>query len=164
MAASPDERRFATRRDSRILRGYAYEEIAVGTWSHEPFCNDSANDWAYGLEEHTDFSLVVEAIQNVLATGDDYLDADLAEEAIAAAEVLATSIGRGTQRDGYTKKVETWLASITAKPAPGLLTAAQHALARILDADSELRELWEESDDFASWESSVKALQAALQS
>ena len=71
----------------------------MGTWSHEPFGNDSANDWAYGLEGLDDFSLVVEAIQNVLATGDDYLDADLAVEAIAAAEVLAKAIGRGTQSD-----------------------------------------------------------------
>lgn len=134
----------------------------MGAWSHEPFGNDSANDWAYGLEGLNDFSLVVEAIQNVLATGDDYLDADLAVEAIAAAEVLAKTIGRGTQSDTYTKKVDAWLASISAKPAPGLLTAAQHALTRILEADSELRELWEESDDFASWESSVKALQTAL--
>ncbi len=44
----------------------------------------------------------------------------------------------------------------------GLLTAAYHALARILEPDSELRELWEESDDFASWESSVQALRTAL--
>lgn len=134
----------------------------MGTWSHEPFGNDSANDWACGLEGLDDFSLVVEAIQNVLATGDDYLDVDLAVEAIAAAEVLAKAIGRGTQSDAYTEKVDAWLAAITAKPAPGLLTAAYHALARILEPDSELRELWEESDDFASWESSVKALQNAL--
>ena len=23
----------------------------MGTWSHEPFGNDAANDWAYGLED-----------------------------------------------------------------------------------------------------------------
>jgi len=26
----------------------------MGTWSHEPFGNDDANDWAYRLEEEED--------------------------------------------------------------------------------------------------------------
>ncbi len=30
----------------------------MGVWSHEPFGNDTANDWAYGLEETTDLSYV----------------------------------------------------------------------------------------------------------
>lgn len=38
----------------------------MGTWSHEPFGNDSANDWAYDLEDQSDLSLVVGAIQAVL--------------------------------------------------------------------------------------------------
>ncbi len=77
----------------------------MGTWSHEPFGNDSANDWAYDLEDQSDLSLVVGAIQAVLDNGDDYLDSDLAVEAVAAAEVLAKMLGRGTQSDAYTEKV-----------------------------------------------------------
>lgn len=134
----------------------------MGTWSHEPFGNDSACDWAYGLSEHKDFSLVAEAIQNVLENSQDYLDADLAVEAIAAAEVLAKAMGRGTQTDAYTADVDTWLRSIADKPSSELLTKTQDALTRITGSDSELRGLWEESDDFGSWESSVKALQKAI--
>jgi hypothetical protein len=29
-------------------------------------------------------------------------------------------------------------------------------------SDSELKELWEETDEYESWESSIKALQSAL--
>jgi hypothetical protein len=134
----------------------------VGTWSHEPFGNDTASDWAYDLEEQKNFSLVAQAIQGVLDNGADYLDADLAVEAIAAAEVLAKALGRGTQTDAYTEKVDAWLASIKAKPSADLLSGAQAALARIMGPDSELRELWEESDDFEDWVSSVKALQSAV--
>lgn len=61
----------------------------MGAWSHEPFGNDTACDWAYGLDEQRDFSLADKAIQAVLDNGNDYLDSDLASEAIAAAEVLA---------------------------------------------------------------------------
>ena len=134
----------------------------MGTWSHEPFGNDTASDWAYDLEEQKDFFLVAQAIQGVLDNDEDYLDADLAVEAIAAAEVLAKALGRGTQTDAYTEKVDAWLASIKAKPSADLLSGAQAALARIMGPDSELKELWEDSEDFENWVSSIKALQTAL--
>jgi len=134
----------------------------MGAWSHEPFGNDTACDWAYGLDEQRDFSLVAQAIQAVLDNGSDYLDSDLASEAIAAAEVLAKALGRGTQTDSYTEEVDAWVKSIAAKPSQDLLSKANGALTRIMGSDSELRELWEESDDFGSWESSIKALQSAV--
>lgn len=132
----------------------------MGTWPHEPFGNDSANDWAYDLEECTDFSLVISALKRA-ADSEGYLDADAAVDAVAAAEVLAKALGRGTQSDVYTEKLDAWLASISATPSPELSVLAQRALARVLAPESELRELWEDSDDFAQWESSVVALQTA---
>ena len=134
----------------------------MGAWSHEPFGNDTACDWAYGLAETRDFSLVAQTIQNVLDNGADYLDSDLASEAIAASEVLAKALGRGTQADAYTEELDAWLTSIPIQPSLDLRSNAHTALARILAQDSELKELWEESDDFGSWESSVKALQLAV--
>jgi hypothetical protein len=134
----------------------------MGTWSHESFGNDTACDWAYGLVETRDFSLVARAIQEVLENGPDYLDFDLAAEAVAATEVLAKVRGRGTQADAYTEKVDHWLKSVPAAPAPELFVKAGQALHRILGEDSELRELWEESEDFESWQASMHALQAAL--
>ena len=134
----------------------------MGAWSHEPFGNDTACDWAYGLDEQRDFSLVAKAIQAVLDHGSDYLESDLASEAVAATEVLAKALGRGTQTDSYTEEVDAWVKSIGTKPSQDLLSKANGALTRILGRDSELRQLWEESDDFGSWESSIKALQSAV--
>lgn len=134
----------------------------MGAWSHEPFGNDTACDWAYGLDGQRDFSLVAKALQAVLDNGSDYLDSDLASEAIAAVEVLAKALGRGTQTDSYTEEVDAWVESIAAKPSQDLLLKANGALTRIMGPDSELRELWEESDDFGSWGSSIKALQSAV--
>jgi hypothetical protein len=135
----------------------------VGTWSHLPFGNDTANDWAYDLEVTKDFSHVAKAIQAVLEVGeDDYLDADVAAEAVGAAEVLAKALGHGTQRDAYTEKVEVWLQSVKVKPSKKLIADAQLALARILGDESELRDLWEEGHGLATWEGTIHALQAAL--
>ena len=132
----------------------------MGTWSHEPFGNDTAADWAFGLEGRKDFSLIEAALRQA-GESDGYLDADVAVEAIAAAEVLAHAKGRGTQSDAYTEPVEHWLRSLQVSPPPGLYTLAQRALARVLGPGSELRELWEESDEFPQWEQSVVALQSA---
>lgn len=134
----------------------------MGTWSTEPFGNDSACDWAYDLETHTDFSLVEAVLRRVIDTGDDYLDEDLAVEAIAAAEVLAKSRGRGTQTDAYTERVDAWLAGLTVSPDAALFALARQALARILAPDSELLELWEESDEAGEWRAAMRRLQTAL--
>ncbi|UJJ30514.1 DUF4259 domain-containing protein [Halopseudomonas maritima] len=134
----------------------------MGAWSHNPFGNDTACDWAYGLDERRDFSLITEAIQAVLDNGSDYLDSDLASEAVAAAEILAKALGRSTQTDSNSEEVDAWIKSITAKPSQDLLSKTNGALVRFMGPDSELRELWEESEDFGSWESSIKALQSAL--
>lgn len=134
----------------------------MGAWSCEPFGNDSACDWAYDLAERRDFSLVEDAIRAVLDSGDDDLDGDLAVEAIAAAEVLAKALGRGTQTDAYTERVDEWLRTVSAKPSAALIADARRALDRILGPQSELNELWEESEDHAEWIAAVRAQQAAL--
>jgi len=132
----------------------------MGAWSHEPFGNDDANDWAYGLEDTKDLSLVEGAIDRVLQTN-GYLEAPEASEAIAAVEVLAKLLGKGTQSDAYTEKVDEWVKSISLRPSPSLLAKANQALERILGEDSELCELWSESDS-TEWAASIKALQGAI--
>lgn len=134
----------------------------MGTWSHEPFGNDDAIDWSYGLQDTKDFSLIEQAIQRVLDCGPEYLDADTAVQAVAAAEIIAKALGRGTQSDSYTEEVDAWLKSVSSVPTPDLRSRAHQALSRILGPDSELKELWEESEDLESWESSVRLLQSAV--
>jgi hypothetical protein len=36
----------------------AQKEMTMGAWSHEPFGNDDAGDWAYGLDESRDLGLI----------------------------------------------------------------------------------------------------------
>ena len=68
----------------------------MGAWSHEPFGNDTANDWADELEESSDFSIVEKAFNQIIESAEEYIDADIACEAYAAAEVLAQALGKGT--------------------------------------------------------------------
>lgn len=134
----------------------------MGTWSHESFGNDTANDWAYELEDATDFSVIEAALQVALDEGDEYLDADLVMEAIAAVEVIAKRLGKGTQSDVYTEKVDQWLETISEQPSDDVLSLAKRVLERIVADDSELKELWLESDEYELWLGNIQQLKDAL--
>ena len=134
----------------------------MGAWSHEPFGNDTANDWAYDLETTKDFSHIEAALDRVLESGTEYLEASSAEEAVAAIEVIAKLLGRGTQADAYTEKVDTWVKSIKQKPGTALLQKAQRSIDRILAKDSELLELWQDGEDTEKWRTSMNQLKEAV--
>jgi len=133
----------------------------MGTWSGEPFGNDGACDWSYDLIERRDLSALDEAFDRVIEA-DDYVDGADGEEAVAAAEVVAKLLGRGTQTDAYTEDVDKWVASSEIAPSPGLIGKAVRALDLIVGDQSELAELWDESDDSDEWRSGIARLRAAL--
>lgn len=133
----------------------------MGAWSHEPFGNDDANDWAYGLEEAKDLGLIESTLDKVLES-EGYLEAPAASEAVGAVEVIAKLLGQGTQTDAYTEKVDEWVNTVGLNPSPALLAKASRTLDRILSDDSELRELWEE-EGTGDWESSIANLKKAIE-
>jgi hypothetical protein len=127
----------------------------MGAWSIESFGNDTAGDWAFGLEEASDLSLVRETIQKVLDAGDEELDADAASEAIAAVEIIARLKGNFGPRDSFSEPADTWVKAHPQQPPQDLVDLAVQALDRVLVQPSELLDLWEESDEFEAWKSSV---------
>ena len=132
----------------------------MGAWSHEPFSNDDANDWAYGLEDAKDLGLIESALDKVLES-EGYVEAPEASEAVGAVEVIAKLLGRGTQSDAYTEKIDEWVNTVGLKPSSSLLAKASRTLDRILSDDSELRELWQE-EGTGDWESSIAKLKKAI--
>lgn len=134
----------------------------MGAWGVLAFDNDEANDWAYGLEETDDLSVVQSALAAVDAAGADYLDADTATEALAACEVLARLKGRPGYKNAYTEKVDNWVSSHPIKPDPQIIKQADGAIDRILAEKSELLELWDESDNAEEWRGAVSDLRNRL--
>jgi hypothetical protein len=132
----------------------------MGAWSHEPFGNDDANDWAYELEDVRDLSFVERAIDEALNT-EEYLEAPEGSNAVAAVEVLAKLLGKGTQSDSYTEKVDEWVKSVSITPSPELIDKAKRVLVRVVGENSELQELWGEAGS-DEWAASIKALQVAI--
>lgn len=134
----------------------------MGTWSSDPFGNDTALDWAFSLEEVDDLSLIEETIQKVLDTGDEYLEATVAEEAIVAADTVARLKGKFYTRDAATQPIDGWVTKHRLKPSPELVKSCLTALDRILTDPSELKDLWSEGDDFEEWRSQILALKIRL--
>ncbi len=132
----------------------------MGAWANDPFGNDTALDWVYGLEDAEDLSLIEATIQTVLDAGDEYLEAPAGDEAIAAADVIARLKGRFYARSSYTESVDRWVAAHPIKPSPELVSKALKALDRILTEPSELLELWEGNDD---WRQQIAALKERLE-
>jgi hypothetical protein len=129
----------------------------MGAWGISAFDNDNANDWAYGLEETADLSLVESALAAV-EQAEEYLEAPEACHALAACEVLARLKGRPGYTNAFTEKVDQWVAAHPLTPPAALVCRALSAIDRILGADSELCELWGDSDDDAHWLAAVEDL------
>lgn len=135
----------------------------MGVWSHEPFGNDTANDWAYGLEGKQDLSWIDDAFVTLINAGDDYIDADIGCEAHAAVEVLAKILGEGTQSDTYTEKVENWIADIAIVPDRNLIEKGLQIIDLIIRDNSELKELWQEAEeDYILWLQNLDMLKNIL--
>ena len=100
----------------------------MGTWAADPFGNDTACDWKYGIEETDDLSVIQRSITRVLEIGDEYLEAPEAEEAIAAADTLARLRGQFYVRNAYTESLDEWVAKHPIDPPQGLVDDAIRAM------------------------------------
>lgn len=131
----------------------------VGTWSGEPFGNDAAADFAWELDGQLRWTLVKEALRDVMHSH-GRIDADTASIAIAAAEVVAHGLGRPTQVDVYTASVVAFTKRAR-RPSRGLARFACRALAVATSSHSELTEQWRGQDGEA-WRLSNERLREAL--
>lgn len=128
----------------------------MGAWGADSFDNDTACDWTTELEESSDLSVVADALGCVIEIDDDeYLESDVACEAIAACEVIARLKGNTGKTDAYTEAVDKWVLAHPQKPSAELVASALATIDRILTADSELAELWEDDPE---WQSAMASL------
>jgi len=134
----------------------------MGTWAVDAFGNDDAADWASELDGAEDLDPLAAAIERVLEYGDDYLEAPDATVALAAIDVLACLLGRPATKSAYPEGVERWVAESELVPPPELVEQSLAVIARILGENSELKELWEDSDDHDDWLAAMADLRARL--
>jgi hypothetical protein len=138
----------------------------MGAWGWGSFENDEALDWVFELEQSKDLSVITGTLDANIDSDDDYLDATDCSMALAAAETVAALAGR--PEPSLPEEVARWVKdrqkessqegpfvdeSVTAK--------ARRAIEAIL-SDSELKELWEETDELEQWKATVTDLLVRL--
>lgn len=131
----------------------------MGAWDATSFGNDTANDWAYDLEDYEDLAYLIQTLQSIFSDEEEYLEAPLAEEAIAAAEVIAWLRGHPCPVNAYTEKIAAWVAAHPIPPPSEVVQLALSALDRIEGPESELAELWEDDPD---WTAAIANLRTRL--
>ena len=137
----------------------------MGAWSYEPFGNDTACDWAYELEESEGYTAIIDAFNQIIEMStEEYIDADIGCVAHAAAEVLVKSFGRGAEEEDLPEAVEKWLEQNKSKTNYALIPKAIRALDLLTSENSELDELWRDSDDYEQWVQNIDELKETLSS
>lgn len=128
----------------------------MGAWGTGSFENDTAADWLDDLNANPGLAYLQQAFS--LPAG--YLESDQACCALAAAEVVLALAGK--PRPGLHEAAKRWAAENSTLDPRTLKEAAASAIIRLLGSDSELDELWSDSEDYADWKADVEMLLGAI--
>jgi len=131
----------------------------MGVFGVGPFEDDDAADWAAVLVESDTIDSVTEALMALVLKTDSHLEAPACSRAVAAAEVVAALHGRFA--DDLPEEIRRWAATRLGSADAGLISTAAQAVTAVL-TDSELDELWKESDDYAAWRERMHDLSRRL--
>ncbi|MTI01861.1 DUF4259 domain-containing protein [Roseibium sp. RKSG952] len=133
----------------------------MGTWGPHSFENDTASDLLdqiRGYEQPVDQAEAVrESFGSVFSVADGYLDADEASAAVAGAEIVASALGQ--PRNGTTAPFDL---AASFKFYDDTIGMALAAVTRVTAGESELAELWDETDEADTWRDSITDLTSRL--
>lgn len=132
---------------------------AMGTWDIGHFDNDTAADFSGHLDDALESereTLVRSALTDTI-NSDEYLDSYEACTALVSAALIAAQLPGGTPiTTSYAPKKPLPVFS------PDLRPLAVQALDRVVAPNSELLELWEETEYGPAWRKGVADLKAVL--
>jgi hypothetical protein len=123
------------------------------------FESDDVLDWLDDFVETDDpIRFITYAVQALVKPSD--LDVDLCWEALAACEVIAAL--KGAPSPELPEGVQDWVGEHGFEEVQQLLSSALKAIEQIT-TKSELKDLWEDSDEFSGWLAVQTDLRARLQ-
>ena len=134
----------------------------MGAWGFRVFENDGAMDFAGGVADGGGVEAIEEIFDRVLDVGGEYLEASDAEEALMAAEIVTRIKGKPGAQATYFNEIDGWIAKTRPAASAALADKAKRVVARILGENSEMVELWQESDEFDAWKADVNGLLGRL--
>ncbi len=129
----------------------------MAAWGSGNFANDDAMDFLWDIKR-MDASQFEQLLKNA-AESSGYFKAPDASVAVAAAEVVAAL--KGAPAEEPPEELTAWVESAQSSDPAGLVDLALKA-ARRVKTDSELKDLWAESEEFETWLACIDDLEARL--
>jgi hypothetical protein len=135
----------------------------VGAWGIGTFENDTALDWTGDFEDDPSIT-ALEAAFETIAPG-TYAESDACSSALAAAELVAWAKHAGLPDFEPGTKTVRFLAALKSADVARLAAVAASTVTRI-GSESELQELWEESQENrpTAWHGVLAELRSRLTS
>jgi hypothetical protein len=120
----------------------------MGTWGVNTFDNDLALDWANMVIEEDDKELIIVALKEI-ANEEDYIEAPECIEALCAIETIAAL--KVNAYDLLPDAYKEWVENQGEHAFDETTIALAKKVLKRITSDSELLELWEESDYYQDW-------------
>ncbi|PQO31397.1 hypothetical protein C5Y96_13745 [Blastopirellula marina] len=127
----------------------------MGAWGHEIFDNDAACDWLDSLLVRDDLSSIELALDKVNQSADS-IDTATASAALAACETLARLRGRPGLHEASLDQLKHWTDHHNHLDTDHLVPLAMQTLARIQADDCQLKQQWQQSENFEKWVATVE--------
>ncbi|MBL8857807.1 MAG: DUF4259 domain-containing protein [Planctomycetes bacterium] len=131
----------------------------MGVFGTGSFDNDDALDWARTLEESRGLKVLKRTLREVLDAGDGVLEAQIALQGMAAAEVVAGL--NDSPADDLPEEIETWIEEQRGRSETDLSPLALEALERI-QVKCELIDQLKKCGEYDVWIAVVKDLEQRL--
>jgi hypothetical protein len=125
----------------------------MGAWGHGNFDNDMAADYVATFQDDPNEALLLETLASVAAEG--YPEADESSEALAAAELIAAALGKPMR--GFPEDLLLGANNLHLTNPDSAQKLARRAIKAVLKK-SELKELWEDSNEYDAWVATQDAL------
>ncbi|MFZ0981183.1 MAG: DUF4259 domain-containing protein [Candidatus Acidiferrales bacterium] len=130
----------------------------MGAWDVTPFGNDDASDMVSDLLEHPNpRDYLAQVLAHAKETG--YLEAPEGSQMVAAAAIVAAA--KNKESVSVPGSAASWIDANESMLRP-LAATALEAVTRVRGENSELHELWQESDEFPAWIANLDRVSAAL--
>jgi len=143
----------------------------MGAWDNGNFGNDDALDFLADVNDNGKAE-IYNAINRIVASpADEYLESPECCIALAAIEFIAAAIANPAK--DFSEEAKEWLAKnkllpFTSEDLPNIISAnvdiitfSKQAIDKI-KTNSELKELWEESEEYEEWLSVTDNLKARI--
>jgi len=128
----------------------------MGAWGTGAFENDAPGDLIVAVCDGGGLTMIEDSFDHVLEAGSEYLEAPTAEEAVAAAAIVAR-LKDGVALPGE-DEIEAWIAQERPTASTALIAKARNALRRVITAPSELLELWQDAEEFPYFQAGIDDL------